>query len=149
MKFSIIAVGALSAMSPVALMAYEESCTQFKNIYADGTELCEKMWDDSFMVVDDDEPGYTMWFFNHEINPNDDVTAELFGADAQPDKCHLQYFHKDVPSAEDDALTECHPWKKSSCCDSETVTSAEALNKAYGPGYEWYAINCFFPLGAI
>lgn len=117
--------------------AYEETCTQFKDIYADGTALCEKMFHDSFKVVDDSEPGYTMWFFDTDENPNDAVTTALFGADSQPDSCFLQYFHKDAPSPEDDNMSECHPWKNSACCDSETVTSARALNEAYGPGYEW------------
>ena len=118
-------------------LAWEETCTQFKNIYADGTELCEKMWDDSFKVVDDSEPGYTMWFFDTDKNPNDDTTISIFGADSQPNECHLQYFHKDTPSAEDDSMSECHPWKNRACCDSTTVKSADALNAAYGAGYEW------------
>ena len=147
MKFSSIILATLFSginLLPASVAGQEDAtCTQFKDIYASGTELCEVMWDDSFEVVDDDQPGYTMWFFDHENNPNDAVTYEIFQFpaagidDVQPEKCHLQYFHKEVPSAEDDAMTECHPWKKNSCCDSETVKSAEALNEAYGEGYEW------------
>lgn len=121
--------------NPLATSAWEESCTQFKNIYEDGTELCEKMWDDSFEVVDDESAGYTMWFFDHDNNPNDAITADLHGTELE--KCHLKYFHKDVPSPEDDSMSECHPWQNRACCNSETVKSAEALNAAYGPGYEW------------
>ena len=117
--------------------AQEESCTQFKNIYQDGTELCEKMWADSFEVVDDSQPGYTMWFFDMDNNPNDAITHQLFGEDTVPDQCHLQYFHKEAPGPEDEAMTECHPWKNNACCDSSTVTSPDQLNENYGEGYQW------------
>jgi folate receptor len=121
----------------VVVQAQEPGCTQFKEIYTDGTDLCNTMWADSFEVVDDDSPAYTMWFFDQENNPNDDVTRELFGDNTVPDQCHLQYFHKDAPGPEDESMTECHPWKNNACCDSTTVQSTDQLNKAYGPGYEW------------
>jgi len=41
--------------------AYEDICTQFNNIYKDGTELCEVMWDGAFEVVDDEDRGYTKY----------------------------------------------------------------------------------------
>lgn len=119
------------------VQAWEETCTQFKNIYADGTELCETMWADSFQVVDDDQPGYTMWFFDQANNPNDAVTHQLFGENTVPDQCHLQYFHKEAPGPEDESMTECHPWKNNACCDSSTVTSVDQLNEGYGEGYRW------------
>ena len=103
-KCPLIAALLVITATPCAF-GWEETCTQFKNIYADGTELCEKMWADSFEVVDDDtqEPAYTMWFFNQESNPNDAVTRQLFGGseeeNAVPDQCHLQYFHKDTPAS--------------------------------------------------
>jgi len=140
MKISATTVAVMAAVVSTLgqqVQAWEDTCSQFKDIYTDGTDLCERMWDDSFEVVDDLEPGYTMWFFDHDVNPNDAVTRSIFGVDSQPEECHLQYFHKDVPSSEDDAMTECHPWKNNACCDSETVKSAKALNEGYGPGYEW------------
>lgn len=127
----------LSAYTIPSTDAWEESCTQFKNIYQDGTALCENMWADSFEVVDDSAPGYTMWFFDQENNPNDKITHQLFGADTVPDQCHLNYFHKENPSPESDDMRECHPWKNNACCDSSTVESADKLNEAYGPGNEW------------
>jgi folate receptor len=133
-KFTAAAAASLLLLSQVT--AYEATCTQFKDIYSSGTDLCEKMWDDSFEVVDDDM-GYSMWFFDQDNNPNDEVTRTLFGADTVPDQCHLQYFHKDTPGPEGNDMAECHPWKNNACCDSSTVTSADALNKAYGEGYEW------------
>mmetsp|Transcript_27758 Transcript_27758/g.52296 ORF Transcript_27758/g.52296 Transcript_27758/m.52296 type:complete len:294 (+) Transcript_27758:70-951(+) len=135
---SALAAALLSASFPKAITAWEESCTQFKDIYVDGTELCEKMWDDSFEVVDDASRGYTMWFFNENDNPNDFVTEQLFGgSDMVPDQCHLQYYHKKAPSPEGDDMTECHPWKNNACCDSNTVQSVDKLNEVYGEGYKW------------
>lgn len=123
---------------PSLVGAQEETCQPFKEIYQDGTELCEKMWDDAFLVVDDEtQPAYTMWFFNQEQNPNDDITHAIFGDDTVPDQCHLQYFHKEAPGPEDDGMRECHPWKNNACCNSSTVRSVDALNEAYGEGYEW------------
>lgn len=135
MKFSATVAIGLSTIA--AASAWEESCTQFKNIYTDGTQLCEKMWDDSFTVVDDESMGYTMWFFDHDTNPNNAVTASIHGDASTPDKCHLKYYHKDFPSPEDDKMSECHPWQNNACCNSDTVESGSALNAAYGPGYEW------------
>ncbi|KAL7540854.1 hypothetical protein ACHAXR_010438 [Thalassiosira sp. AJA248-18] len=131
---SALAAALLSASSATA---WEESCTQFKDIYTDGTELCEKMWANSFEVVDDASRAYTMWFFNENDNPNDFVTRELFGENKVPDMCHLKYYHKDVPSPEGDEMTECHPWKNNACCDSSTVQSVAKLNEGYGEGYKW------------
>jgi len=117
--------------------AWEETCSQFKDIYKDGTELCENMWADSFEVVDDNEPGYTMWFFDQENNPNDAVTRTLFGEDTVPDTCNLKYYHKEEPGPEGEDMTECHPWKKNACCDSTTVKDKDQLKESYGEGYEW------------
>jgi len=134
---SALAAALLSASSPKAVTAWEESCTQFKDIYADGTELCEKMWNDSFEVVDDASRAYTMWFFNENDNPNNFVTEQLFGGSEKPDQCHLQWYHKDAPSPEGDDMTECHPWKNNACCDSNTVQSVDKLNARYGEGHKW------------
>jgi len=135
MKISLVALTA--ALCPIA-SAYEDTCTQFKNIYTSGTDLCERMWDDAFQVVDDDtQPGYTMWFFDQDDNPNDEVTRQLFPDIASVDECYLQYFHKQEPSPEDDNMRECHPWKNNACCDSSTVESVDALNEGYGDGYQW------------
>lgn len=137
-SFAAITVACASALLGNVVVAWESTCTPFKEIYADGTELCEKIFDDSFKVVDDSELSYTMWFFDTDENPNDAVAAELHGQDhAATDQCLLQFYHKKTPSAEDDDMSECHPWKKRSCCDSTTVPSGKALSEAYGAGYEW------------
>jgi len=117
--------------------AYEDTCAPFHEIYADGTELCEVMWDSAFKVTDDTEPGYTMWFFDAENNPNDAITRDLFGEYESVDDCHLDYFHKDSPGPEGDGMKECHPWKNKACCKSDTVGSVDQINEAYGSGYEW------------
>lgn len=117
---------------------YEDNCSPFHEIYSDGQDLCESMWGDAFVVVDDDQSAYTMWFFD-EINPNNDVTDTIFGAGtfANITECHLQYFHKDAPGPESDDFVECHPWKNNACCHQETVPTDNALRIAYGAGYEW------------
>ena len=135
---AITTIAWATALLGNVVFASEGACKPFKEIYADGTELCEKIFDNSFKVVDDSEPSYTMWFFDTDENPNDAVSVALFGEDhAATDQCIVQYSHKDTPSAEDDDMSECHPWKSRSCCDSTTVPSDEAINGAYGPGYEW------------
>lgn len=123
----------------LTVLAYEDTCTPFPEIYKDGTELCEVMWNGAFEVVDDTNgtTGYTMWFFDHENNPNDATTRALFGDDKTVDTCHLDYLHKDTPSPEGDGMTECHPWKNNACCDKTTVSSVTSLNENYGEGYEW------------
>ena len=44
-------------------------CRKFKDIYATGKELCEKMWGDSFAYQTDESKAYTMWFFDAQTNP--------------------------------------------------------------------------------
>jgi folate receptor len=128
-----------------------DSCRPFKDIYANGKELCEKMWGDSFAYETDESKAYTMWFFDAMNNPNNAIATAL-GKDPTPDQCTLQYFHKSgggqepggyhtgvyaAPSPEGDDFTECHPWKESSCCHNEVVTTPKAINEAYGEGYHW------------
>ena len=134
MKLSIYAYAFVAV--PALTLAWEDTCQPFPEIYASGTELCEMMFADSFEVVDDSLPGYTMWFFDTDSNPNDAVTTEIFG-DEPVEECGLQYFHKDEPSAEDDGMLECHPWKQRSCCNSSTVASTEKLKEGYGEEYHW------------
>lgn len=134
MKFSNYAY-AFAAL-PAFTSAWESTCKPFPEIYASGTELCELMFDDSFMVVDDSEPGYNMWFFDTDVNPNDAVTQTIFGSEPV-EECGLQYFHKDEPGPEDDGMMECHPWKQRSCCNSSTVVSMEKLKEGYGEEYHW------------
>lgn len=137
MIFSRIITLVLSLLLTPFVAGRDEHCKPFKDIYKDGTELCEMMWSDAFKVVDDSQPGYTMWFFDQENNPNDAVTHQLFGNNTVPDQCHLQYFHKDTPGPEGDDMTECHPWKNNACCNSSTVTGPQQIKEAYGAEYHW------------
>jgi len=142
MKLTSVILASISCASSgllgnTSVFAWEETCKPFHEIYADGTELCEKMWEDSFKVVPDSEPSYTMWFFHTNHNPNDNVTLKLFPDEDLPNVCHLDSNHKPEPTPEDDSMSECHPWKRSSCCDSATVPNADALREMYGAGYEW------------
>ena len=126
--FSTLALAAVLMSRPA--LAWEDICSPFEDIYADGTELCEVMWGGAFEVVPDDQPGYTMWFFDTDHNPNDDVTTLLLGKDA-PAECGLQYAHKSAPSPESDDLRECHPWKEAACCDASTVADVQTIRELY------------------
>lgn len=115
-------------------VAWDETCSTFGEIYADGKELCEILWDDAFEYTTDEDKAYTMWWFSAD-NPNFATAANLNLT--VPDTCEIQWSHKENPSPETDDFTECHPWKDLACCHDETVASAEALRTLYGPGYEW------------
>ncbi|KAJ1455243.1 folate receptor family-domain-containing protein [Pelagophyceae sp. CCMP2097] len=117
-------------------VAQDLSCKPFKDIYADGKELCEVMWNNAFKYETAEEKAYTMWFFDAGANPNHAVSKAL----GLPDQgmCELEYFHKaGPPTQENDDFTECHPWKDSSCCHQATVASHDSMREAYGPAYEW------------
>jgi len=124
---------ALVALAPFAL-GDEYTCDTFANIYDDGEDLCNTMFGDAFEYTTDEDNAFSMWWFEAG-NPNDQITTAL--NNTVPKTCNVSYFHKDKPSAEGSDFTECHPWKDSACCTEATVTTAEALNKAYGAGYEW------------
>ncbi|KAI8498359.1 hypothetical protein Bbelb_235610 [Branchiostoma belcheri] len=109
-------------------------CKPFHEIYASGRELCEKMWDGSFVYETNRSRAYTMWFFNKD-NPNDEVTRNL--GLSPPSVCHLRYLHKDTPGPEPDTFSECHPWKDHSCCTEDTVSSVQKLKESYGPEWHW------------
>lgn len=46
-------------------------CMPMGEIYANGKDLCDKMWSGSFEYVTDEKAGYTMHFEIGEDNPND------------------------------------------------------------------------------
>lgn len=123
------------ALFAVPALAWEDSCRPIHEIYQNGKELCENMWDDSFKYTTDEDKAYTMWFFNQASNPNKAVHTVL--GHSPPNTCGLQYLHKDAPSPEGPGFNECLPWKDEACCHNGTVTSAAYLKEAYGKGYEW------------
>eukprot|EP00614_Pseudopedinella_elastica_P004653 CAMPEP_0172613494 /NCGR_PEP_ID=MMETSP1068-20121228/43737_1 /TAXON_ID=35684 /ORGANISM="Pseudopedinella elastica, Strain CCMP716" /LENGTH=295 /DNA_ID=CAMNT_0013417965 /DNA_START=168 /DNA_END=1055 /DNA_ORIENTATION=+ len=136
MSKSIILALALAA--PAA--AWEDTCTQFSQIYTSGQDLCETMFGDAFKYETNEEDAFTMWWFEAG-NPNNAVATKLnktTAASGYTGECELEYFHKSgPPTAEGSDFTECHPWKDSACCYEATVTTPTALNEAYGKGYEW------------
>jgi len=133
----------------------QPACKPFKEIYADGKELCENMWGDAFMYEEEEELGYTMWFFDHENNPNNDVSQRLvdaghFKADLPINQCHLGgTYHKGVndpvnnndhPDYEPENFNECHPWSKNSCCHGDEQGPAlnhQTLKESYGKEWHW------------
>jgi folate receptor len=120
-----------------------QGCQKFSEIYSDGEDLVNRMWNDAFEYSTDEDRAYTMWWFEGGTagaadaydNPNNAITAILNGT--VPDQCHLDYYHKDAPTAEGPEFTECHPWHASSCCHDATVVTPEAMKLGYGAGYEW------------
>ena len=139
MRYNVlfVAVFLLSSLRKIEGSDTAPQCRTFEEIYGNGEQLCNTMWGNAFVYTADENNAYTMWFFE-ENNPNDAVTAAInASAGYQNDRCHLDYYHKDVPSPEGDNFTECHPWKSSSCCYQETVSSVDAINEAYGDAYHW------------
>ncbi|GAB5354522.1 hypothetical protein AAMO2058_000125700 [Amorphochlora amoebiformis] len=126
----------LAAIALIALGALGQdiTCKKFKDIYDNGTDLCETMWDGAFKVVDNYSAAYTMWFFD-AINPNDAISQTLHPT-GNTSVCNLDFYHKDFPTPEGENFTECHPWKQASCCTTD-IADADGLNVAYGPGYQW------------
>mmetsp|Transcript_4394 Transcript_4394/g.7567 ORF Transcript_4394/g.7567 Transcript_4394/m.7567 type:complete len:295 (+) Transcript_4394:152-1036(+) len=114
-------------------------CRQFRDIYANGKELCEIMWNHAFAYEENEASAYTMWFFDMQNNPNNDISAQLghHTSGAEPNQCALQYFHKAAPGPEGAGFTECHPWKEHACCNGDVVESYIHLKEAYGTGYHW------------
>lgn len=114
----------------------DDECTArpIGELYKDGVDMCQVMWNDAFEVVDDNV-GYTMWFFD-EVNPNDAMSAvkSLDGADK---KCYIDdYNHKNAPSKED-LSGECGAFRGNSCCAKETVPDHETLKGIYGEPWHW------------
>jgi len=142
-KEAVIGLIALGGLRGVDAWRAQDGCRKFSEIYTDGEDLLHKMWNDAFEYTLDEANAYTMWWFEggqagmadaHD-NPNDLITQGL--GQTVPDQCHLDYWHKDVPTPEDETFTECHPWHASSCCHNSTVVVPDNLKKGYGAGYEW------------
>jgi folate receptor len=126
----VLTTHSVAASDPESL-----ECRKMGDIYADGKDLCETMWGDSFMYEDDESKGYTFWFGGN--NPNSDVSAALFtDAHADLDVCYLEYNHKATPGSE--SLNECTAWSSHGCCAPATVKDAQTLKEAQGgPEYHW------------
>lgn len=136
--FGLIPAAVAQTISNRSLSSTPPACKRFDAIYLSGKELCENMWGGAFKYEVQEEKAYTMWFFD-KLNPNNAVAQALgkLAPNANHQKCHLDYFHKDTPGPEPDAFTECHPWKERACCAHGTVETAEKLKKGYGKEYEW------------
>jgi len=123
----------------------QNECRTFGETYANGKELCERLWDGAFTYVskfdEDYELAYTMWFFE-DGNPNDEVTEKRIEQNktkwnyTNTNECHLDYFHYEYPQILN-GMTECSPWAENACCKKETVASPQVLNDAYGAGFNW------------
>lgn len=142
-KEAVIGLVALGGLRCVEAWRAQDGCRKFSEIYTDGEDLLHKMWNDAFEYSRDEATAYTMWWFEGGVagmadahdNPNDLITLGL--GKAVPDQCHLDYWHKDAPTPEDETFTECHPWHASACCHNSTVVVPDNMKKGYGAGYEW------------
>lgn len=142
LKYSLLVVAFLASSSTFTVHAQTQDsaneCKTFAEIYGNGKNLCQNMWDGAFKYEEDEDNAYVMWFFGD--NPNENMTKKLLPHvnDTELGMCHLDYFHVDGPAVpENDEFTECHPWVDSACCHHDTVKSAETLRKSYGAEYEW------------
>ena len=121
-----------------------DNCKKFSEIYTGGEDLITRMWGDSFKYEADESKAYTMWWTEggaagvadaHD-NPNDVTTLGL--GMTVPGTCDVAYLHKvGAPTPETQDFTECQPWHANACCHQASVVTPEAINKAYGAGYEW------------
>jgi folate receptor len=113
------------------------TCRPIKDIYTNGRELCEKMWDNSFQYSTDTN-AYTMWWFSTD-NPNNDVSTAI--GHSALDTCSVSNAHtKATPTSitvENHDFKECHPWAEGACCHESTVVTPDKLNNLYGPEYHW------------
>jgi len=136
----LVALGGLTA---VDAWTPGNGCVKFKDIYADGKDLIERMWGDAFNYTHDEDMAYTMWWYEggragqadpHD-NPNDFVT--MLRNMTVPTTCELSYYHRDTPTTQNENFTECHPWHANACCHDSTVTTPQYIRDSYGAGFEW------------
>lgn len=127
-----------STLGNVASASDAPECKPFPEIYANGKEICERMWGESYVYTPDEANAYTMWFFD-ATNPNNDISRKLgnLGPNEDHSVCHIRWKHKEEPSPEPDTFTECLPWKSESCCHEERVSSVEQILKNEGDAYRW------------
>ena len=136
------------------------NCKKFSEIYTDGEDLINRMWADSFKYERDESKTYTMWWTEGgappawptrtttrttwSLLPSSGAWITKAGYDPSSQTCEIAYYHKEgPPTPETEDFTECHPWHASACCHQATVMTPEAINKAYGAGYEW---DCCGPM---
>ena len=63
--FKPVRAGLLAAYASTQVRADDEPvCRPFTDIYANGQELIEVMWNNAFTYEPDESRGYTQWFFD-------------------------------------------------------------------------------------
>jgi len=133
---AVLAISSVLVAPSAAADPAQPPCKRFDEIYATGKELCENLWNDSYVYEEDESKAFTMWFWD-KTNPNDATSRDLGLLTGNHHVCHLDNFHKDAPGPEPDSFTECHPWKSNSCCAHQTVESAQKMKESYGAKYHW------------
>jgi len=139
--------------------AAKPQCRTFREIYGNedgipgGKKVCENMWGGAFKYETEEDKAFVM-FFTDNVNPNEGTANSLNAADASlydgkghedatkngnydTDQCHLDYFHKDTPSKEDQ-LSLCPAYqKKEACCAPNTVKDSATVMGGYGKEFHW------------
>eukprot|EP01026_Neomeris_dumetosa_P048147 TRINITY_DN4155_c0_g2_i1.p1 TRINITY_DN4155_c0_g2~~TRINITY_DN4155_c0_g2_i1.p1 ORF type:complete len:499 (-),score=60.13 TRINITY_DN4155_c0_g2_i1:133-1629(-) len=143
------------------------NCQKVKDIFQDGKELCELMFDNSFIYYEDEPNAYTMFFEENQTNPNNQIHAQV----PHPQICPNQQFNESIPEAcegldrppiivphtcevcqlrnphtLDNAkpafgdLGGCSKYSQYSCCSEDTakaIFAEEANETLYGELYQW------------
>jgi len=129
------------------------SCREFQEIYKNGQDLCEQIFNNSFQYVSTSSPNYgfayTMWFFTAS-NPNSFTTQLRTEAgmsngsmeyESTTDTCWLQTpgstVYKTSPSANSIDMTECQPFRTSACCQESAVSNETVINIQFGDEFQW------------
>ena len=140
----LLTLSALGLATVANAWTPDTGCKKFSEIYTDGQHLLELMWNGAFTYTTDEAEGYNMWWTAHSAdlvvpplyNPNDLIT-QAHPTKTVPTTCDLEYSSHEAPTPEGPDFTECHPWHANSCCHVAKMVTPEAINKAYGVGYEW------------
>eukprot|EP01026_Neomeris_dumetosa_P048142 TRINITY_DN4155_c0_g1_i3.p2 TRINITY_DN4155_c0_g1~~TRINITY_DN4155_c0_g1_i3.p2 ORF type:complete len:491 (-),score=55.63 TRINITY_DN4155_c0_g1_i3:214-1686(-) len=143
------------------------TCQKVKDVYQDGKELCEVMYDGAFIYYEDEANAYTMTFEEGQPNPNDDIHPQV----PHPDICVGQEFEETVPEAcqglerpaiivphscevcqlrndhtldaakpASEDLLGCSKYSQYSCCSASTaaaISAEDPKDTLYGELYSW------------
>ena len=115
-----------------------QECRPFSEIYSSGQDLCETIFGTAFKYSTNESFAYTMWFFDENNNPNDQISINL--NIIPPNQCLINNENADrklFPSPELSNFTECHPWKQNACCAYSRVANVDTINGLYGDSYKW------------
>jgi len=71
----------------------DPECDTFHELFADGEQLCNAMFDNAFKYTIDDASAFAMWGFDANA-ANAALATSFFGEEKGTSQCELQYYHK-------------------------------------------------------